>query len=229
MDAIASDKYGDKHGFALDHYADCCPYCGTGNAYPPLVFRYVTTTRATIVLAAFQCAANDCQQLFVATYLPVYSDISGALISFRFHHSEPPTIRPVRVSETIAKLSADFEEIYKQSAKAEQLGLHEVAGVGYRKALEFVIKDYLIRKHPDKKDEIQKRLLGNCIRTFVTEERIKQCAERAAWLGNDETHYSRKWEDKDIRDLKALIRLTVHWIESEVETAEYLSDMPERK
>lgn len=31
--------------------------------------------------------------------------------------------------------------------------------------------------------------------------------ERAAWLGNDETHYVRKWPEKDVKDLKSLNRI----------------------
>ena len=34
-------------------------------------------------------------------------------------------------------------------------------------------------------------------------------------LGDDETHYERRWIDKDLNDLKNLIRLTVNWIANE--------------
>jgi hypothetical protein len=50
--------------------------------------------------------------------------------------------------------------------------------------------------------------------------------KRAAWLGNDETHYVRKWEDKDLNDQKSLIEVTVHWIEMEAITNKILSEMP---
>jgi hypothetical protein len=50
-------------------------------------------------------------------------------------------------------------------------------------------------------------------------------AERATWLGNDETHYVRKWEDKDINDLKILIKVTLHWIEMELLTEQYKTEM----
>ena len=54
-------------------------------------------------------------------------------------------------------------------------------------------------------------------------------ASRAAWLGNDETHYIRKWVDKDVQNLKSLIDLTIRWIESEIETKQLLTEMPENK
>ena len=56
---------------------------------------------------------------------------------------------------------------------------------------------------------------------------VKTCAKRAAWLGNDETHFVRKWEGKDIEDLKTLIQLTINWIQSDILTRDYEEKMPE--
>ena len=71
--------------------------------------------------------------------------------------------------------------------------------------------------------------MANCIAEDVSNEKIKAVAQRAVWLGNDETHYIRKWTNKDVSHLKGLIELTVRWIESELETQELLNDMPEPK
>jgi len=78
------------------------------------------------------------------------------------------------------------------------------------------------------KDAIEKMLLGPCIATYIKSEQIKAIAKRAAWLGNDETHYVRKWADKDVNDLKKLISLTLHWIEAEKLSQDIINDMPER-
>lgn len=67
--------------------------------------------------------------------------------------------------------------------------------------------------------------MGNCIQENVQNENIKNVARRAVWLGNDETHYIRKWEDKDVNNLKHLIDLTVRWIENEIETERVLQEM----
>ncbi len=104
-----------------------------------------------------------------------------------------------------------------------------VAGPGYRKALEFLIKDYLCLAQPEDAEKIKKAQLGPCIADYVTNENVKAMAARAVWLGNDETHYTRKWEDKDLEDLKKLIQLTVHWIEMELMTTSVIEEMPEGK
>ena len=63
----------------------------------------------------------------------------------------------------------------------------------------------------------------------INEKRIQACAKRAAWLGNDEIHYERKWEDKDITNLKELIKLTVNFVESDIIAGRYEEEMPDNK
>jgi len=139
------------------------------------------------------------------------------------------THETTELSDDIEDVSSNFAKIFSQAEIAEQEELSEICGVGYRKALEFLIKDYVIRKNPNDEEKIKKQPLANVIKEYVTDDRIKTVAERATWLGNDETHYVRKWEDKDVKDLKALIHLTTLWIQMEIETDRIKKEMPEPK
>jgi len=130
-------------------------------------------------------------------------------------------------NEEIKKTFPLFIEIYGESEFAEQNNLMQICGTGYRKALEFLIKDYLVKKYSEKEKEIKSKLLGDCIKELVDNSKIKEIAKRATWLGNDETHYIRKWEDKDLEDLKKLINITVHFISMEVEAEKYMEEMKE--
>jgi len=103
--------------------------------------------------------------------------------------------------------------------------LSEVAGVGYRKSLEYLIKDYCINQNPGREEDIKKRPVAQVIEGFVVNDNVKNCAKRAVWLGNDETHYVRKWLDKDVRDLKLLIQITVNLTRQEVITKNLLDEM----
>jgi len=136
-------------------------------------------------------------------------------------------------SKNIADISPGFCEIFNQAHLAEENGLQHICGPGYRKALEFLLKDFLIlhkfKGDNAKKEEIEKTFLGPVIQKFVDDERIKQCAKRAVWLGNDETHYTRRWDDKDMKDLKTLILLTVNFTDSSIEADRYMAEMAEGK
>jgi hypothetical protein len=118
--------------------------------------------------------------------------------------------------------------MYNQALEAEARGLDNICGVGFRRSLEFLIKDYVKKgSRKEDADAIERSPLGACIGQYVSDP-VKSVAKRAAWLGNDETHYVRKWEDKDLKDLKTLIDLTVTWITSELLTDELVASMPEQ-
>lgn len=136
----------------------------------------------------------------------------------------------------ISTLSPDFINIYNQSLSAESSGLDYIAGMGYRKAAEFLIKDYLISMYPDYRDKIIESPISQCIQNTTAEGQPKylpsidnsnltQISKRIIWLGNDETHYMRKHTDRDITDLKALIDIAIKHIILEHSTAMYISEI----
>lgn len=83
--------------------------------------------------------------------------------------------------------------------------------MGYRKSLEFLIKDYCSYKFPSDIAKIQSMLLGQCINEYIDDDQIKKLSKVSVWIGNDETHYIRKFEDKDINNLKRFIDTTVYF------------------
>ncbi|TYS08946.1 DUF4145 domain-containing protein [Bacillus subtilis] len=147
---------------------------------------------------------------------------------FKVQWSYPTRPAEVEFNDEVTQTSPLFVDIYNQANAAESSGLNHVAGMGYRKSLEFLIKDYLIKHRGEDKETIKAAFLGKCIKQYLSEN-IKQVAERATWLGNDETHYHRVREDRDIQDLKKLINLTVFWISSEIQTERYITEMDSRK
>jgi len=170
-------------------------------------------------------ACPDCQGTFVSALLLVIRENEEGYFKIKFYNN----LQKAVFAEVVSNISPSFVKIYNEAFAAEQYSLFEICGVGYRKALEFLIKDYAIYINPDKKGEIENALLGQVIQSFVSDNRIKSVAKRAAWLGNDETHYLRKWEGKNLTDLKKLIELTVHWIMMETLTKDFEEDMPEKK
>lgn len=198
-----------------------CPFCGVINIPEYLFLKNVE--RSDFLNVFTQCTNPTCRNMFITQFStvgvrkPVFTKIL-------------PTALPEKrtFSDIISELSPIFCEIYNQAYIAEQTNLMQICGTGYRKSLEFLIKDYLISTLPaDQHEAIKNKFLNNCIRDNISNINIKTVASRAVWLGNDETHYTRKWEDKDINDLKSIIELTLHWIESEIRTQKLLEDMPE--
>ncbi len=101
----------------------------------------------------------------------------------------------------------------------------QVCGLGYRKAVEYLVKDYCIGIAPQDEPAIKVMPVAQCISKYIQDVRIESAVKRAVWLGNDEAHYVRKWAAMDVTDLKTLIRLATNWIESSVLTSQYQNDM----
>lgn len=126
--------------------------------------------------------------------------------------SEPNRFVEKIFTDELTTLSPQFVKIYNQASAAESSSLDEIAGIGYRKALEFLIKDFAISQNSDDTDKIKNMQLSPCINEYIDNAKIKQLAIKSAWLGNDETHYVRKFEDRDINDMKKFIDALVYFI-----------------
>jgi hypothetical protein len=166
----------------------------------------------------FKCKDVDCRQIIICRYLHILLD---------YYYKDfflIPSFQKKNFDEFIKTISNDFVELYNQSAKAEEYGCKDIAGAGYRKALEFIIKDFAIDCNNNDKEEITKMSLSTVIEKYIHNSKLKEITKRAVWLGNDETHYERKW-DKNIEDLKKLIDIAVHYITMEKEVASYIAEM----
>ena len=220
------DDQAHRGSCSISGKPDTCPVCG--RKVEPIIrhaFKRGSLTDESLEVI-FKCPSGECNHLFVAYYSPgarglvgKYFYLNMVRLPLKIEHKEFP--------EVVNKISKQFKKIYNQALLAEENGLDQICGPGYRRALEFLVKDYLIVQLPNEKEEIKKIWLGKAIQK-INNENIKACAERAAWLGNDETHYVRIWEDKDIGNLKDLINLVVSWIESEETTKKYKEEMPKK-
>ena len=210
-----------------------CPVC-LHNLHPKPVAAYVRfeghpgNSKPAALEVAFACPRKDCQRLFIARFTANTgtTPIKSAEDQWILDECIPTTFQERIFDPVIATVSPHFQSMYGQASRAEHDGLDLICGAGYRKSLEFLVKDYANGKDASRAEEIKKMALANCIAEFAKDPRVKSMAERATWLGNDETHYVRKWPDKDLKDLKSLIDLTVHWIIAEVLTEQLEKSMP---
>ncbi|MFK4171068.1 hypothetical protein ACI2LM_33020 [Paenibacillus lautus] len=200
-------------------HAETCPHCSVDVSPILITTTIINQYRVDLV---YQCPRSQCKRTYIGSFYGA-NKVNYILSSVFPNPPIEKKVFPPIINET----SPSFTEIYNQAYEAEQLSLSHISGMGYRKALEFLIKDYVIMTRPDSVDVVMnhRTTLNKVIREYINDPRIVQTAERAAWIGNDETHYVRKWEDKDISDLKILIDLVSHWISMEILTEIYFESM----
>jgi hypothetical protein len=164
-----------------------------------------------------------CDQLYVALYATMHEGAFGDGSSQgwsdpHFFATVPPAIAPTLPSKTIMKISPSFSKIFDETVAAELAGLTELLGAGYRRALEFLVKDYLIFKNPERADVIKRTFLANCIKDNIDDDTITELADKAVSIGNDFTHFERRGVH-EVADLKGLIVLVRRWVEFKEDAA----------
>ena len=221
---VVATVAGAQRNVKLIGYPDTCPRCRVRIVPASRLQAATLVSPHSRVDECFQCTNASCGSLFLAQYKWIRS--AGELHEYNFERALPTdAVRPTQ-SKEIQALSPSFCEVFAQSVVSEVHSLNELTGIGLRKALEFLVKDFAIAENPNAKDAILSKTLSRCIDDYIADTSVKAIATRAAWLGNDETHYLRKWLDKDVDDLKILIKLTVNGIENVQLTKKYLSEMP---
>jgi len=187
-----------------------CPLCHVATS-PTFINGYlIASNENNICITAFVILyCPRCKELYVAEYIFTNGLSQSILKDVYPKRSEAKTF-----NDNIINLSPEFVNIYSQSLEAESNNETKgLAGLGYRKAIEFLVKDYLIKLKNQDKNTIIKMDLSDCINKLDSD--LREIARASTWLGNDEVHYFRKNEGYNISDLKDFINCLVSDIERE--------------
>lgn len=206
----------EKNFYVIYSPIKTCPICKHA-IRPTLLHHALYTDKSSdnLIFSSLNLC-ESCYQAFIVTYntsetnnivSSSYKNLQAELI-----YSAPQRYSERAFDERISHISPQFVKIYNQASAAESADLDEIAGLGYRKSLEFLIKDFSKTEFPDKQDIIEKIPLSQCIKNYIDDPRIQLLAERSAWLGNDEAHYIRKQTDRDINDMKNFIDAILNFI-----------------
>jgi len=195
-----------------------CPHCHNG-IEPRAISQNIVNK---INYSVWKCTFRDCGDQFVAVH-KVIGQGQAKFIGFL----DGTPIGPYW-PDTIKNLKSKFVETYMQALKAEYAGLDEISGMGFRKAIEYLVKDYLIQRDNTLEGKIEDKLLASVIgENFSSpqEADLKDLLQRATWLGNDMTHYLRYHDNFDISDLKELIQLVMDEIHSIEQKRHYIANI----
>jgi len=137
----------------------------------------------------------------------------------------PSITKEIKLSEYISNTFPSFTAIYNQASIAESDELDLIAGMGYRKSVEFLVSDYLLKFQSNDKDITEewvsnpKTSLSQKINKIENDD-IKTLSRAITWIGNDETHYTRRNPEYDINKMKAFINALLGLIDFNQSIAE---------
>jgi hypothetical protein len=185
-----------------------CPHCGIScDAYHIQQFEYSYSKNNTIfVFLVLQC--TSCRKLFTTTY------------HIKDNHSELLGITPKCISSfhdsTIEEISPRFIEMYNQSLHAKDNNNLNLAAIGYRAALEILVKDYAIKELQKSPEEVIKKSLFSAISEYLSAENLIKTADVIRILGNDHTHYERKYPELDFNLLQAYMEIFINLVKTQL-------------
>lgn len=191
---------------------DSCSYCG----------RYVDMKK----IKEYEFTFFNQKHLCVTFQCPVCKNISFAKYEIDYMSDEYNQTHPYEIvgrNTTIISFSAQlnefspgFVQIFNDSYSAQQLGLLSICGAGYRKALEYLLKDYLIKIKKEDINKIRFEKLAKC---------VNMCADLfdvdvlniTRKLGNDSAHYENgniEYDINTLNDYKDMLLKAAYKIES---------------
>lgn len=221
-------KYINSNNFSIE-IPDICPHCHVANQ--PLDYGDIFDDSSRLLFTIWKCNANICGKIFIAEHK--VEDISEILINrFLVGTSKSPIwpkpILDLKDSKSESDEPTKFIKTYLQSLQAEAMGLDEIAGMGYRKSIEYLVKDWAIFKNPEDKEKILGLWMSQIISSYFDGD-VKEILDRATWLGNDQSHYKKLFEEYNIEHLKELIDLVMVELDREFKKQHYIENIERRK
>lgn len=205
----------DKRGALNIAYADTiirCPFCGMKTSCDFISQGYGVSYDHHLFFIN-QC--GECGSFFLSQHYNRDPNID-------FVTTFPNAIYKNEFPKGVEDFSPSFIEIYQQSMTAKLANLTEIVGLGLRKALEYLISDYITN--------VLKLPLANTL-----ENRIKQIditnvnvnATLARWIGNDNTHTQKKHPEFTIDDMIQSIQIVVYYLHAEYISKNLLNIIPQ--
>lgn len=201
---------------------ELCPHCGK-NMSPRIHYGMSQSTFVSLNYFNEQISEDDavimfscvlCDKYFVRMFNLNTSDVYGYPSEIGLTYNPPIK---ANIPNEIKDISNKFSDIYMQALKAKKAGLDQIYGMGLRKALEFLAKDFAIHLEPEKKEEITKNQLGYVIKNFFKDyPNIIKLFQAASWIGNDEVHYDRKIPNEDAETIFKFISVIMMQVSSQL-------------
>ena len=210
-----------------------CPHCHIANQ--PTLNYYQHDRRDNSFYSVWNCTYAECMKFYGIRHLYNEQEKLFKISVFLGGNPKgpdwPQPILNLKDGKTIGSEDPEttrFIATYLQSLEAESKGLDEIAGMGYRKSIEYLIKDWAIANNQSDIEKIEKLWLAGVINEYF-EGDLKEILDRATWLGNDQSHYNKLFEEYDLSILKELIGLIMVELDRTFKKQHYIESIEKSK
>ncbi len=203
-----SSNYGSYSGHDFSFQKPgICPHCGITMDADFVVYHCVKNSYDESYLYIYIWKCTSCKKLFISFY--DYKTKGSSIYLGMF-----PERTQVYSNESVAKVSPRFVSVYNEALTAEAHNSLQLAAIGFRTALEILIKDYAVNCLKEDKETVAKLSLANAIDKYLSDTvPLFNSADVVRILGNDSVHYASKHPDIDFPTLKNYMDIFVRLLE----------------
>lgn len=185
-----------------------CPFCGTYNEPTKIMDMHNIKSDTPLKIIFIIFKTTCCERYFSSFYI-----YNQAVYGITKILSTYPSIDIEPLQPEFNIISENFVKIYNQARTASKQGNFELACIGYRTSIEFLLKDFLIKVKKLDETKISKMKLADVI-TYFEDEKIGISSDVVRIFGNDKTHYIAKY-DFDIQQVELYLSFLMDSIRKE--------------
>ena len=163
-----------------------CPCCGIGNNPTNNEAGKLEIQEGYIFSMHHRCPACKKYHMTYQEYLNQDDKTTMILVY--------PNKVVIDIDDLFIEHAPRFVEFYSEAVEAEKMGLENIAGTGYRSAIECLIKDYALAFELDDKEYLSdpKLTFNNAIDRYVkNDDLLKGALHFIRTVGNDYTHWNK--------------------------------------
>ena len=180
-----------------------CPHCSI-SCDPTVInhtFLQVNKNNNPIIYILLILECTACHKQIVAMY------------SIQNQHSTFLGMYPQNVTtfhdEQLQDLSPRFVKMYNQALAAKDAELFDLAAIGYRAAMEFLIKDYAVKESNEDPKNLKGKSLSKVIIEYLKDVPMVKTADMVRFLGNDAAHYDLQNPELDFKAIDKYMHIFV--------------------
>lgn len=163
-----------------------CPLCGIGNNPTTHEVGRLEIQEGYVFTLHHRCPA--CKKYHMTNQEYLNKDDKTTMILVY------PNKVVIDIDDLFIEHAPRFVEFYSEAVEAEKMGLENIAGTGYRSAIECLIKDYALAFELDDKEYLSdpKLTFNNAIDRYVkNDDLLKGALHFIRTVGNGYTHWNK--------------------------------------
>lgn len=172
-----------------------CPHCAVASDFSRQS-SYSVEYEESLYFLVVHWKCTNCKKKHVQYYdVDFVNKISKFIASY-------PGVNIKVASDAFKELSPRFYDYLSQALFADYHNHQDLAAMGFRSALEILCKDFVIKEMGVAQEKVENMHLQVLIDTHFPEVKLKNTAHLVRMLGNDYTHYVKRYSTEEYQTLK---------------------------